>query len=292
MADINVAPPPWQVAFDTANKLAERQNWLAKNRNKIRSMYSRVAGIKISEARLDRLAADNEDAWGDLNNMIEYDQYREIYEGYAGRKKFTTSKKGGARNRRLLSQASNFYGNIRRKHKSVAAYTKHIDARTEVDELRGTAESRRMVSLFGYNNLVKAYEGRTGFTELRDQADFFGELDPVMRQRFGRGATLADVKDISSRFGSASNYQSFLTAGATASAQLAKAREQDLGAFGGGGITQEALQQELFAGGGQVGDLQRQIEEARLRRQAEFTGAASGVRKSQEGGTFKLPGLF
>lgn len=282
---LNMPEQPGQKALNALQNLKETERWVSTHKQEIRQVYMRVSGSKVSDATLERMARSDPRAIEKLTKMYRADAYRQVYESYFGEKKPYKFKTGADRNNE--SKALAFYGNLSRKYDTPEEFGAYIDARSTVDDFMSTGAGRRAAKVYGYNNLVKANMVQGG-EHLLGQAKYLAGINPLFKQYHGREATRNDVIRLTKRHATPADYKKYLGYGVDAANIVTDIGLEGLEGFGAGGITADALQEELSKAQGKGGDLQTRIIEARIRRENAFTAGKSQAYGSKtKGGQFK-----
>lgn len=272
---INVKSENGQIALNFINEKEDRRKWIIVNRRDIRAAYERLGFPRPDEQKILEMARQDTGAFAQALDVLEAEQWVIELDGYRKGGFNPKYKKGNMPSKIAASLA--FVDTLKERFGTLGKYTEHLDARRRVDEL-----PKNVVEAYGYNALVRGYRGDKDFIKIKERAEFFQELVPVMQQQFGRDPTQNDVTRIMRERGTVGKFESFLEAGVEAGEAISTIQREDLGQFGVGGLTQAGLQQDIFAS--KDIDLQARIEEARLRRKRAVATAESQAATQTAGG--------
>lgn len=270
----------FQLAADEVNRRQQINKTVTAEAPGIRALYKRL-GLKVPGNRIiERMALGTTSEFKELQRISAASQWVDAFEGFHGRKIAPKFKEGvlGSKKAATLAFVDKLMANF---PQGINQYKSVLAARQTVG-----AEDQDLVSRFGRQRLINANLGIGKDAALNlSKFSFLTGLNPVIKQQFNREATIADVERIQDRFGTVARFGEFLGAGQQAERALAAIKLEDIGDFGIGDVTQEGLQQDIFASGGQIsGNLQARIEEARKRREALFTPGRSVIPTSLTGG--------
>jgi len=282
-----VAPEPFQAANDAINKRKQIDTFVKTNRDRIRDVYANLGIGQPSDELIGRMAFGTSSEYSEMLLAFEANEWAAEFEKFHGRELI----QAGQLDTEGLSSAERLE---RRKNATFKAVDKiQANFNNDLNQYKNVLDARRavaaedddLVNVFGRQRLIDANLGRGKAQDNIRQFNFLKQLNPVIAQNFNRSATLADVNRIENKFGTVAKFQDFLGAGITAESVLSQIDAADIGDFGVGNLTQEGLQENIFANQGSLsGDLQARIEEARLARAAAFTPGQSQVSTSLTGG--------
>ena len=263
----NVAPLPSEIALNQAKKRKATTDWIYENRDKIRDAYQRVLGMGVSGKKLNEMARGNPRLIEEVQRVLEAQGYIDAYRAYSGKDPDIAYKKGDYQSK--IANTFAFVDKIKATHGSLERYEQVQNAKRQVDTL-----DAGFVKKIGRQRLINANLGVEGFNKYVQQYDYLKGLSPLIKREFNRDATVGDVERISKRFKAVGDYESFLTAGHAARDVVSDIEGEDLGTYGAN-LREGQLRENIYRNQGLSGDLQRRIEEARVRRKNLFTSAKS-----------------
>jgi len=268
-------------ALDIVRHKKAINKYIAANKKEIRALYWRVAKVTVSRKRLENMANGIPKALAQLQAMQQADAYRVVRESFYGEKrpyKVKKFKNKEAQIRQNIRTALKFYGGLAKKFDTPAELGDYLDARKNINEAIAKNPNLKQ---YGERNLIKAEQGIKGYEGLKAKADYLQELDPVIQKFLGRQANIGDVNSIMPRFASAQQYAGYLGMGVAAGNIYKQIKTDDLADYGAGDITKTGLQEELYRTEGRGGDLQRRIQEARIRRKNLWSSGVSRAETSK-----------
>ncbi len=180
---LTLAPISGENALNTLKARKARATWVNKNRGAIRDAYKTLGFPRVTDAQLDEMARGNTPEYGRALKVVDYANWAREFKTYSPEGIKPKYVSGNMKSKKVATMA--YIEKLIAEHGTLDNYSGYLEAKRTVDQLKGTPEGKIIIGEFGYDSLVKAYQGVEGYSQLVTASQAYGtarETTNLLRQ--------------------------------------------------------------------------------------------------------------